>query len=198
MAGLQLFAAIVARGLHPWPPTATIAAAMATTTTLRPITAEDHELLYRVYASTRADEMAAVPWSDAEKESFLRFQFDAQHKYYQQHFTSAAFDLILKDGEPIGRLYVDRREDEIRLIDIALLPEHRGGGTGGSILREILAEGAASGRLVRIHVEHNNPAMRLYRRLGFEKIEEQGVYYLMEWTPETPTDDTGGRSDGPR
>ncbi len=152
-------------------------------TTLRPIRDDDQELLLRIYASTRADEMAQVPWSTKEKDDFLRFQFGAQHKYYIEQFPRAAFDLILLDEEPIGRLYIDRRDDEIRLIDIALLAEHRGSGLGGSIMRQILAEGAAAGKLVRIHVEHNNPAMRLYLRLGFEKIEEQGVYHLMEWTP---------------
>lgn len=157
---------------------------MSTRTTLRPITPEDRDLLVRIYASTRSEEMAVVPWSDQEKDDFLRFQFDAQHKYYMEHFPRAAFDLILLDGDPIGRLYIDRRDDEIRLIDIALLPEHRGGGHGGAIMNNILAEGGQAGLLVRIHVEHNNPAMRLYRRLGFEKIEEQGVYHLMEWAPE--------------
>ena len=158
---------------------------MTTRTTLRPITPEDQELLYRIYASTRTEELAAVPWTHEEKERFLRFQFDAQHKYYIEHFPRAAFDLVLLDGEPIGRLYIDRREDEIRLIDIALLPEHRGSGLGGEIMRSVLAEGESSGLLVRIHVEEKNPAMRLYLRLGFEKIEKQGVYHLMEWTPGT-------------
>ncbi len=156
---------------------------MSEATTLRPITPEDLPFLRRIYASTRADELAAVPWSEREKDDFLRFQFDAQHAYYMEHFPRAAYDLILKGGEPIGRLYVDRRDDEIRLIDIALLPEHRGAGLGGAIMRGILAEGAEAGKLVRIHVEQDNPAMRLYRRLGFEMIEEQGVYHLMEWTP---------------
>ncbi len=153
-------------------------------TTLRPSTPEDRELLNRIYASTRAGEMAVVPWSEQQKQEFLRFQFDAQDKYYREHFPRAAYDLIVLDGEPVGRLYVDRRADEIRLIDIALLPEHRGAGIGGAIMRDVLAEGEQSGKLVRIHVEHNNPAMRLYLRLGFCKIEEQGVYHLMEWTPE--------------
>ncbi len=149
----------------------------------RPVKAADQEFNRRVYASTRAEEMAMVPWSDAEKEAFLRFQFDAQKTYYDEHFPDATFDLILLDGEPAGRLCVDRRQDEIRLIDIALLPEHRGVGVGGRIMRSILVEGEEKGLLVRIHVEQNNPAMRLYQRLGFEKIEEQGVYHLMEWTP---------------
>ncbi len=92
-------------------------------TTLRPVTPDDHELLYRIYASTREDEMAQVDWTREQIEDFLRFQFEAQHKYYMEQFPDAAFDLILLDGEPVGRLYVDRRDDEIRLIDIALLLE---------------------------------------------------------------------------
>ncbi len=162
--------------------------------TYRRIQDADQELNYRVYASTRAREMARVPWSDAEKEAFLRFQFDAQKKYYDEQFPDASFDLILLDGEPSGRLYVDRREDEIRLVDIALLPEHRGRGIGGRIMRRILHEGEEKGLLVRIHVERDNPAMRLYERLGFEKIEEQGVYHLMEWTPARAAT---GKEDGP-
>lgn len=152
-------------------------------TTLRPITDADREFLYRVYASTRTEELAQVPWDAAQKESFLRFQFEAQRQHYEKYFAEAAFDIIELDGEPIGRLYIDRRDDEIRLVDIALLPESRGRGLGGAILADILAEGQRKGLLVRIHVEHNNPAMSLYRRLGFEKIEEQGVYWLMEWSP---------------
>ncbi len=156
---------------------------MATATTTRPITPEDREFLYRVYASTRAEEMELVDWSDEQKADFLRFQFDAQHKYYREQFPRAAFDLLLAGGEPVGRLYVDRRADEIRLIDIALLPERRGGGLGSAILERILAEAEAEEKPVRIHVEHNNRALGLYHRLGFRRIEEQGVYYLMEWSP---------------
>ena len=153
------------------------------TLTLRPEREEDRDFLRRLYASTRAEEMAVVPWSEEEKEQFLTLQFQAQHKFYSEQFTAAAFDIVEIDGEPAGRLYVDRRADEIRLIDIALLPEHRGRGLGGRLLRELLAEAGEAGKPVRIHVEHNNPALRLYRRLGFTRIDDHGVYYLMEWRP---------------
>lgn len=149
----------------------------------RPISEADTDFLARLYASTRADEMAAVPWSEEEKARFLRFQFEAQHRYYHETFRGATFDLVLQAGEPIGRLYLDRREDEHRLIDIALLPEHRGRGLGTALLRQVLDGAAAAGKKVRIHVEYNNPAMRLYRRLGFERVDDQGVYHLMEWCP---------------
>ena len=152
--------------------------------TFRPIRDEDQEFLYQVYASTREDELAQVDWDEDRKQSFLRMQFRAQDTYYQDQFKSAEFRLILLDGEPIGRLYTDRREDEIRVIDIALLPQQRGAGIGTGLLRDLLAEGQAAGKPVRIHVERFNPALRLYERLGFKQIEDQGVYFLMEWTPD--------------
>jgi ribosomal protein S18 acetylase RimI-like enzyme len=97
---------------------------------------------------------------------------------------------VLDDGEPVGRLYLDVRDDEHRLIDIALLPASRGQGLGSKLMKDVLAAAAADGgKLVRIHVEENNPAMRLYKRLGFEKIEEQGVYHLMQWHPDRATTD---------
>jgi ribosomal protein S18 acetylase RimI-like enzyme len=155
---------------------------MASEISLRPFTQDDLEFLFRVYASSREEELAVVPWSDEEKEAFLRQQFNAQHTYYQEHFADARYDVILKGDTPIGRLYVDRQPDEIRVIDIALLAEHRGGGIGSGFVREIMDEAGATGKAVRLHVEKNNPAKRLYFRLGFRDIEDVGVYDLMEWT----------------
>lgn len=150
----------------------------------RPIRDEDLPFLRRLYASTREEELAVLDWSEEEKASFLAMQFEAQHRHYQQHFPDARFELLLLDGEPIGRLYVDRHEEEIRLIDIALLPDQRGKGMGTPLIQELLDEAEAGGRSVRIHVERFNPALRLYERLGFRKVEDVGVYFLMEWTPE--------------
>lgn len=151
---------------------------------LRPITSEDQDFLYRVYAGTREEEVAQTGWDDAQKETFLQMQFNAQHTYYMQQFDQAEFQIILMNEEPIGRLYIDRREDEIRLIDIALLAEHRNKGIGSKFMEDILAEGERLRLPVTIHVEKFNPAMRLYKRLGFKKIEDQGVYHLMKWKPE--------------
>lgn len=152
-------------------------------TSLRRIRPDDQNFLYQLYASTRQEELAVLDWDEAQKTAFLRMQFEAQHKYYLEQFTQAQFDIILLDEEPIGRLYVDRRDNEIRLIDIALLPTHRNRGIGSAYLARIMAEGQFASLPVRIHVEQNNPALRLYHRLGFREIEESGVYYLMEWKP---------------
>ena len=151
--------------------------------TFRPIRPDDEPFLYRVYASTREEELRPVPWTAAQKEAFLRQQFQAQHAFYQKQYASARFEIVLRDGQPIGRLYVARGDDAIRIVDIALLPEHRGAGIGTGILRDLLAEAAAAGKPVRIHVERLNPARHLYERLGFVLVADSGVYCLMEWAP---------------
>jgi ribosomal protein S18 acetylase RimI-like enzyme len=143
---------------------------------LRPVEPDDREFLYRVYASTRTEELAVIPWDEREKDAFLRAQFDAQDRWWREHYGGASFDVIVVDGEPAGRLYVHRGEAEIRIVDIALLPEHRGKGVGSTLLRDVIAEG----KRVTIHVERLNPALRLYERLGFELAEDKGVYLLLE------------------
>ena len=150
--------------------------------TFRPITAEDAEFLYQVYASTRTEELAVTGWTAAQKDAFLRSQFSTQHEAYQGTYRGADFLVILREGQPIGRLYVNRGEREIRIVDIALLPECRNAGLGTAIVSDILAEAAGGGQRVSIHVEMFNPAQRLYERLGFRRVAEHGVYYLMEWT----------------
>jgi ribosomal protein S18 acetylase RimI-like enzyme len=152
---------------------------------LRPARPEDDEFLLRVYASTRTDELAPVPWTEAEKDAFLRMQFTAQHHYYRQHYADGEFSVVQVGGEPAGRLYLYRGAEELRIVDIALLPEFRGRGIGRALLTEIIGEGDRAGLPVRIHVERNNPALRLYRELGFRVVGEVGVYDFMERLPTT-------------
>ena len=151
--------------------------------TLRSITEADKPFLSAVYASTRQEELAVLSWSETEKQAFLTLQFNAQDTYYHNQFDSAGFFIIEQEQKQIGRLYLDHREDEIRIIDIALMPAYRNQGIGTTFLTAILDEGQDTGLPVRIHVEFNNPALRLYRRLGFQKVAENGVYYLMEKMP---------------
>jgi GNAT superfamily N-acetyltransferase len=132
--------------------------------------------------------MAMVQWSDAEKEAFLWMQFVAQHQYYQEHYTDTTWDLILIDEQPAGRLYVARWPEEIRIVDITVLPEYRNAGIGSALLRGLQAEARRAGKPLSIHVEQFNPAMRLYERLGFRMIADRGVYRLMNWTSSPGTE----------
>src|SRR5438045_8641889 len=151
---------------------------------LRPITAEDDSFLAGVYASTRAAELAQTGWNEEEKALFCRRQFDAQTAHYSANYPGASFQVIERDGEPVGRLYVARWEKEIRIVDITLLPEFRGAGIGTKLLRELQDEASSAGKSLTIHVERFNPAQELYQRLGFQQVEDKGVYLLMSWEAE--------------
>jgi ribosomal protein S18 acetylase RimI-like enzyme len=153
------------------------------TISLRSVLSDDEEFLFSVYASTRIEEMDLVDWIPAQKEVFLRRQFLAQDRYYREVYPTAEYQVILQEGQRAGRLYIHRRSDEIRVIDIALLPEYRGCGIGSALMTQIL-EGATRNQLpVTIHVERFNPALHLYERLGFRLAEDKGVYYFMKWLP---------------
>ena len=148
----------------------------------RRITDDDLPFLAQVYASTRAEELAVTDWPDEHKAAFLAQQFQAQHAHYQRYYPNADWLVTTRAGEDIGRLYLERWPSQHRIIDIAFLPAHRGKGFGAALLRDLQDEAAGAGKAVSIHVEKNNPAMRLYRRLGFRTEEDKGVYDLMRWT----------------
>ncbi len=150
---------------------------------LRPATPADRDFLLAVYAGVREAELAQVAWPEGAKEAFVRQQFEAQDRYYREYYANAAFDVIEVEGELAGRLYVDRWPAEIRIVDIALAPSFRGRGVGTALLRELMAEAEASGRSLTIHVEHGNPARRLYERLGFVPVAERGHNTLMSAGP---------------
>ena len=148
--------------------------------TLRDACEEDAAFLLEVYRSTRAHELALVPWSDEQEEAFVSFQFDAQHASYHERFPEASYQIILRHGERIGRLYVLREDEAIRILDITVLPQCRNAGVGTSLLSGLLSEGAQTSKPLTIWVEHFNPSLRLFERLGFFRIQEDGFNWLME------------------
>src|SRR5215467_4548362 len=124
--------------------------------TLRPSTPDDEALLYALYCSTRAEELAAFGWDEAQQQSFLRMQFDARQRQYGFQYAGASDDIVLLDNKAIGRLLISRGSDEIRLVDIALLPECRNSGIGSRLIRELLDEAERADKSVTLHVEKTN------------------------------------------
>src|SRR6267143_1943247 len=161
--------------------------------TLRPVRDDDEKFVFGVYASTRAEELAITTWSPVQKEDFLRMQFNAQTQYYRQVYPGMDYRIILHDEVPAGRFIVASLEDELRLIDISLLPEHRNAGIGRNLVQTLLDEASILEKPVRIHVEQSNRAQHLYERLGFQRVADEGVYVMMEWTPKTRTDAVNAR-----
>src|SRR5258706_13300165 len=118
--------------------------------TLRLARPGEEPLLKRVYASTRVEELALVPWTPEQKDVFVSSQFEAQHVHYHAQYPKADYLVVERDGDPIGRLYVDRTPAELHVIDIPLLTEHRGAGIGTRLMAELVEEATATGRPMRL------------------------------------------------
>ncbi len=148
--------------------------------TTRPLDPTEEAFAYQVYASTRLDELSLLDWNDEQKEAFLRMQFRSQSQHYREAYPQATYQVIEWNGTPVGRLTIDREERTTTLVDIALLPEFRKRGIGSRIIGALQSEG----KKINLHVLKSNPALNLYRRLGFVVKDEDALYIEMEWVPE--------------
>lgn len=170
----------VATGAGPATPPALAALGLR----LRPATTADLPGLRRVYADSRADELAQVPWPPGLRQAFLDQQFDLQHTHYLQHYGDADFLVLERAGEVVGRLYLQRSAPEHLVVDISLRESLRGQGVGGALLAHTQAAAAASGCGVFLHVRRDNPgARRLYLRLGFVPEGGTDSHERLAWRP---------------
>lgn len=151
------------------------------TISLRPVAEDDESFLYEVYAGTRAEEMAAWGWSQQQQELFLKMQLRARDQSYLMHYQGIADYVVLRGGERVGRMILSRGAEEIRLVDISLLPQDRNAGVGTSLIKALFAEADEAGRTVRLQVDKDNArARRLYERLDFSLTGETQTHFQME------------------
>ena len=150
---------------------------------LRPVVEADADVLLELYSSTRAQELAMVPWNPEQKKAFVEMQFMAQQSHYKAEYPQAEHSMICLDGVPVGRVYLDRRAEEFHILDITVLPQQRNAGVGSRVLRQIMDEATGSGKPVSIYVETFNPSLRLFERLGFVRAQQAGIHFLMKWLP---------------
>jgi ribosomal protein S18 acetylase RimI-like enzyme len=153
-----------------------VAAAAAFGISYREMTDADLPFVAALYATTRAEEVAATGWPPAMQAAFLEQQHRAQHSHYRITYPQGEWLLIERGGELVGRLYLAEELGQLIIVDISLLPAARGGGLGTAILTDVLARET---RPVSLHVQRTNRARRLYERLGFELVEEQAIYLRM-------------------
>ena len=153
------------------------------TIALRPFRPDDQEFLFKLYASTRLHEIAGFGWPAAQQEMFLRMQFNAQYRSYESAYGKADHQIVEQDGKAVGRIMVLWEKDFALLVDIALLPEHRGRAIGGDLLRDLIQKCSRAKAPLRLQVLKTNPALRLYERLGFTRTGEDQMYIQMERRP---------------
>ena len=150
---------------------------------LRPVEEADNLFIVSVYRSTREMELSYTNWPEIQKQAFISMQLAAQHAAYKKVFPGAQFQVIEFKKKEAGRFYTWENELEIRLIDITLLPAFRGKGIGTKLLRMLVDKANLENKKVSLHVEADNPALNLYRRMGFVFIKNNGRHLYMEWQP---------------
>lgn len=152
--------------------------------TLRPAGPEDEAFLVALYATVRADAVHIDAWPEDQRDAFYRSQFDLQRRHYETYFPSSEHDIIVVAGEPVGRLWMDWRDDEAHMLDVGLMPAARGQGLGATILDDLKQRATERSLAMTLNVEHNNPdALRFYERHGFRRLKDIGTHWFMEWTP---------------
>ena len=153
------------------------------TVSLQPVTAAAEPFLLQVYASSRADEMALVPWSEEQKQAFLTAQFNAQQQHYEKTYPDARHDIVMVEGDPAGRMFVARLATEIRIVDVVLLPNYRNRRIGSRLLNDLKHEADKLGIPLRVYVEHFNPSFPIFVHHDFIAGKQEGFHILMEWVP---------------
>lgn len=149
--------------------------------TLRPETEGDTDFVSQLYRSTR-DDLLLLGLPEPMLASMLDMQFSAQQSSYRAQFPDADYVVVENMGRPIGRLICHRTESQIRLVFIALLPEMRGQGHGRHLIEALQAEAKTAGKTLSLSVGlHNTGAWRLYDRLGFQAVHDDGVDLEMGW-----------------
>jgi len=155
----------------------------ANSISLRPVTADDHEILLQIYKSSRGDDLRGLGWEEDRISEFLGMQYEAQQKFFESEYKQATDEMILWEGKPAGRLIVERREHEIRCVDVALLPEHRSRGIGTFLIQKLQDEARREKKPLRLQVIRFNRAVNLFERGGFVRTSETGTHFQMEWFP---------------
>jgi N-acetylglutamate synthase-like GNAT family acetyltransferase len=150
----------------------------------RAVQDDDEPFLRALYATTRAEELARTGWPEGMRAQFTTHQFDAQDRHYKRYHPDGEWLIVEREGERIGRLYLDESTGRLNLIDISLLPQAQGAGIGTAILSDLLDDVAGKGLSAILYVDPRSRAKALYSRLGFATVEEDPVHELMAWRPE--------------
>lgn len=150
---------------------------------LRAATPDDAAFMELVYKSSRGDDLRGLGWDENRIDEFLAMQYEAQRTIEGQDHQQAMDQVILFYGKPVGRLLVDSRDQEIRCLDLAVLPDFRNQGVGTATIRRLQDQAAKSRRSLRLQVIRFNRALNLFERLGFVRTSETGSHFQLEWKP---------------
>jgi len=149
----------------------------------RSVTPEDEEFLLKLYKGSRGDDLRGLAWSEDRISEFLEMQYEVQRRFLRTDYRNASEEIVLFDGNPVGHLLIERREDGMHCVDVALTPENRSVGIGTFLIRRLQDEARRMSKPLRLQIIRFNRAVTLFERLGFVRTSETGTHFQMEWVP---------------
>ena len=149
--------------------------------TLREVSPLDEAFLLDLYLSVREAEMAMVPWTDEQRSAFVRHQYAAQRNHYRAEYPTAQHSILFKDDVPVGMLYIDFTQADVKIVDLIISPSSRNLGIGSSLLKVLQSEASGLQKPLTVFVDQQDRSINFFERLGFKPVEEQGMHILLEW-----------------
>jgi ribosomal protein S18 acetylase RimI-like enzyme len=144
----------------------------------RPYEVTDEAFIRDLFCDLRRPEFLPLGLPDEQLDALLQNQFALRQSHYSK-IPDVVWEIFVEEGEPIGFVGIAPGPAELRVVDIALSESRRGIGIGSAFFDELISRAEAEGRAISLFVEFENPARRLYTRLGFKERDEQGVYVEM-------------------
>ncbi len=148
---------------------------------LRPVKKDEEDFWKEVFCDSVRGHFSTAGLSADQLNELLEMQYQAQKADYERNYPQAENDVILYDGNLAGRVILSTEHNDLHLIDIAVLSDFRNRGIGTAILENLFEKSRRTKLPIRFYVEKNNPAFRLYERLGFETIADVQTHFQMQW-----------------
>jgi RimJ/RimL family protein N-acetyltransferase len=146
--------------------------------TTRPATEDDADFLTDT-AITATQDQGRFP-ADVDLAEYRAGFRDWTLEQVRGEVPDSTTSVIAAYGVDVGRLRVVRTGELVELAGLQLLPDHQSRGIGTKIVRDLMAEAAASGRGFGLSVEKDNlRAQALYERLGLTVVGEDGDELVM-------------------
>jgi N-acetylglutamate synthase-like GNAT family acetyltransferase len=147
---------------------------------LRLVLPKDEAFVQQLVYDAMYEQLCAWAWNPQIREPLLKMQIDAQKSSYHAMFPHAEHAIIEVDQQAVGRMILDRTGEQVYVVDITILAKNCNAGLGSCLLRAVCTEAEMMRKPVRLQVLQTNRAITLYRRLGFQVIEDRQVAWLME------------------
>lgn len=152
--------------------------------TIRPATPGDDPLLFSLFAEEKAAELLPLGLEAEQLQPLLEMQYRGRAFSYSQAANAADHILCTADGTAVGRILVDWQPECLHVMDVAVLTPYRNRGFATQALQQIKDEADRVSLPLRLRVRPNNPAARLYQRLGLNQVARDELSLEMEWRPE--------------